>query len=227
MSAEDHSQNEAVEKLKYGLSLAFYYADWISPEFKKEISGIKLTDLRVINQIYLCGCDGVPTEAVKTALEEENVFKALQAARESYLKKELESSYKTETSDLKEEHTVQPEYTIDVIKANLELLEREKKKQHQAVQPLITSEKVDPIIASEKVNPDKDAPNNNEAVIEYVNELMVSKKYNDEQVTYLLDLLESGESLKVIKAIASPNLPVNVMQRLKTIVEKNLKEGAD
>lgn len=57
----------------------------------------------------------------------------------------------------------------------------------------------------------------------FLTDCLKDEKYTEEQIDFLLGCLEEGMNVREIKAIASPNLSVVVMQRLK----KMQKKGAD
>lgn len=53
----------------------------------------------------------------------------------------------------------------------------------------------------------------------FINNYIKNDKMSDEQKAYLLDCLEEGMSVKDIEKFASPDLPVEIMKRIKGLIE--------
>ena len=60
------------------------------------------------------------------------------------------------------------------------------------------------------------------SISEFV-ERCLKEGYSTEQMDYILDCLEAGAAIEDIERIASPNLPVDMMRRLRTLEERKEK----
>lgn len=61
-----------------------------------------------------------------------------------------------------------------------------------------------------------------ESVPEFVG-MLLDKEYDSEQIDFLLKCIEEGTDIKLVKKIASPKLPVDVLQRLLKMAEREEK----
>lgn len=61
-----------------------------------------------------------------------------------------------------------------------------------------------------------------ESVPEFVG-MLLDKGYSSEQIDFLLKCIEAGADIKLVKKIASPKLPVDVLQRLLKMAEREEK----
>lgn len=61
-----------------------------------------------------------------------------------------------------------------------------------------------------------------ESVPEFVG-MLLNKGYSSEQIDFLLKCIEEGADIKLVKKIASPKLPINVLQRLLKMEEREEK----
>ena len=65
-----------------------------------------------------------------------------------------------------------------------------------------------------------------ESIHKYV-ESLLEEGYTDEQLSFLLDCLEDGDTPEQIRKYASPKLPVEVMKRLKMMEEREDKKDGE
>ena len=59
----------------------------------------------------------------------------------------------------------------------------------------------------------------------FVNIYLKDDRMSDVQKNFLLDCLEEGMNVKQLEKIASPDLSLDVMQRLKVVVQKEKNQG--
>ena len=218
-------------------------AEWVSDDYKKLAEKNK-EKLEILKELYLCACDGVPVEKVQGALEQKKSSdKMLHAIRKKCLEESLTTDYEKEISTIQkkaaalEKNVNQMKDEVKDIKERMPTLESAFPEQRDKAEP-----KAVPISgksqkqSEEPENRDKPEKKENvpkfgtdgktlskfdwirpfraKAKRRYI-EYLLQEGYDKEQLSYLMDCMEKGMTPGEIEKIASPKLPVEIMERLR------------
>lgn len=173
-------------------------AEWVSKEYKVLADGNK-ENIEVVKELYLCACDGVPIEKAVAAMKKNPPEGALRFVRQKYMENIAMGDYKEELSG---------------IRNKADVLERD---------VMQMSKKDVPKSGTLKNLRRMEFPwQRKESVPEFVR-MLLDKGYSSEQIDFLLKCIEEGTDIKLVKKIASPKLPVDVLQRLLKMTEREEK----
>lgn len=218
------------------------YADWIDPAYRKIAQRDQDTDY--LNALYLCATDHVPTEKVIEASTKKNATKALQLLRQKTLQEQELGDrwlklHETSEKAVKLEQQIKgmKQQISELIRSTPDTIYYESEPQQEEFVQL----EMEQIIAEQETvarepateNEEKDVPkfgtsfkeaiskridqrkqaHDKKAMVDFLNGLF-TQDYSSEQANFILDCIEDGATVDEIKHIASPKLPVPVMERL-------------
>lgn len=223
-------------------------AEWVSDDYKKLAEKSK-GNLEILKELYLCACDGLPIEKAQGALEKKRApEKVLYALRKKFLEEKFSEGYeeeihgirkkaakleldvkrmKEEVNDIAERmptlETAFPEQELQEIKPMESRTEdvrdttADNMKQEQSQEDVPESGTHD-AVKRKRLQRGFVGKKSRRSYIEN----LLSDGYDNKQLTYLLDCLEGGMTPNEIEKIASPKLPVEVMERLRRMEEKQV-----
>lgn len=213
------------------------YADWIDPAYRKIAQ--RDQDTEYLNALYLCATDHVPTEKVIEASTKKNATKALQLLRQKTLQEQALGDRMLklrETSEkavkLEQQIKGMKQQISELIRATPDTIYYESEPQQgefvQLEMEQILAEQEKGAAVDENDVPKSDTSwkeaflkkmdqrkqaHEKKAMIDFLNGLFV-QDYSPEQANFILDCIENGATVEEIRHIASPKLPVPVMERL-------------
>lgn len=223
-------------------------AEWVSDDYKKLAEKSK-GNLEILKELYLCACDGVPVEKAQGALEKKRApEKILYALRKKFLEEKFSEGYEEEIYGIRKKAA---KLELDVKRMKEEVNDiAERMPTLESAFPEQESQEIKPTDsrtedvrdnASDNVEQEQsqtDVPESGTHDTQKIKrpqgrffriksrrsyiENLLSAGYDNKQLTYLLDCLESGMTPNEIEKIASPKLPVEVMERLRRMEEKQV-----
>ena len=213
------------------------YADWIDPAYRKIAQRDQDTDY--LNALYLCATDHVPPEKVIEASTKKNATKALQLLRQKTLQEQALGDRWIKINETSEK-AVKLEQQIKGMKQQISELIRSTPDtiyyENEPQQEEFVQLEMEQIIAEQEKKAavdEKDVPksgtslkeaflkkmdqrkqaHDKKAMVDFLNGLF-TQDYSSEQANFILDCIEDGATVEEIRHIASPKLPVPVMERL-------------
>lgn len=240
IKVKGRSRLDNTGKLYQALKKIITEAIWIPSEYRKIAGSVE--NITVLNELYLCACDHMPLEKVLPALKTNNP-EYLIAVRKSWLKDRIDQSYTSDITELKKQ--------IDALEKQNQMLEISiesaingaltNDRNDRVPSGEMSFDDFTPVPISDdkstvqqktkitwwhkssKKKKSKKTMNVSDAFdqADLVDAIMASGFDND-QIVFLLNCIESAVDLEIIKYIAHPEYPVNVMQQLRRIHE-NIK----
>ena len=234
------------------LGALFKCASWISPAYKEMAEKAK-GKLEVLKELYLCSCDGVSEEKALETLDKDNPEVMLRFIRQKCVEERATKGYEEELKEIRKaaalvRHEMQDmKEKMDAITEKVPSIaamfpeeEPVKDAVEQPVEPVkeIIRKKEQVSSENEKEQGVKKwkakihktfstlLKSRTESIHKYV-ESLLEEGYTDEQLSFLLDCLEDGDTPEQIRKYASPKLPVEVMKRLKMMEEREDKKDGE
>lgn len=231
-----NKEDEVKIRLPAYIKVIIDYAEWISPEYR-EIAG-KDNDANYLMELLLCAADNVPVDVVKEAVKKEGKKDAaLKSIRYKYIYDMLNGNYEKQFEKINNklislEKTAGKllkkfEKTEEIEQVGVQTIsEREITDNQKENKETKSSEKTDRpyvIVVKEEKSRKKLWGRKGGSKNSYENliyELLSEENYSEEQLKYLLDAIEEGETVENIRTFASSKFPVDVMKRLRQMQEK-------
>lgn len=234
--ADAAKEAQIQEKLAQYLAILFRYAGWIPASCRSVAEGV--TGPELLNEIYLCVCEGVSADKITQAKASRYPEAALKILRRGHVAGDILSEKQmAEISELKKRVAVAEKKNQELNQRLLLLGKQTKgpgeKKEDAPPKPQTPAQQEENprIVVVREPKPSRrfSFGKPKQSVSAFLHTLLEDGAYSREQMEYLLDCIEEGISLEVLREIASPKLPVEVMRRLLAMKrqEESKKKGKD
>lgn len=225
------------------LHAAFMEAPWLSAEYK-ELAEKYISEPKIIRELYLCACDGVKINILQIAETKKPIDESFRRCRKRHLEERFLKEYSQELESIK---------AISSSVAN-EVKSVSEKVNHIA-EHIPSMEEMFPQTEPPKDVPTEQIKSNlqpsskievtvkNESrqrveLLKHIGHMFQGKKnmtkymeslvkegYSMEQINFILDCIEQGDTIKDVERYASSKLDIDIMKKLRAMQKGGSKNG--